>query len=169
MLSQHQPYLWPLSGSWEFRREIMKLIVKILKEVEVQYLQVDAHVRYWEDTKVNGVEDEQGTIPCREGESWKPLIDLHTGQILNWTKGTTADVHYKVCDAGNYQLLDENKFSVVENDGYVPSLLAPKSSGYGDYIIMDIDENGFIQKWKPDLSSFYEEDETMNVAMGGML
>lgn len=36
-------------------------------------------------------------------------------------------------------------------DGYVPEVMCPKDNGYGDYIIMDIDENGFIQGWNKEL------------------
>jgi hypothetical protein len=68
-------------------------------------------------------------------------------------------VHYKVCDAGSYFVKDAegNTAMSIEWD-YVPSILCPKERGYGDYIIMDIDENGFIQKWKADLSDFINED-----------
>jgi transcriptional regulator with PAS, ATPase and Fis domain len=33
---------------------------------------------------------------------------LATGRVLDWPKGTTAEVHYKVCDAGCYWLEDAN-------------------------------------------------------------
>lgn len=32
-----------------------------------------------------------------------------------------------------------------------------KKNGYGDYVIMDINENGFIDKWQVDLSYFKED------------
>jgi len=37
--------------------------------------------------------------------------------------------------------------------------MCPKDSGYGDYIIMDIDKNGFIQNWSADFTEFQEEDD----------
>ena len=41
---------------------------------------------------------------------------------------------------------------VIESyDGYVPKVMCPVDEGYGDYIIMDIDENGFIQDWNKEL------------------
>jgi len=139
----------------------MKVNVKVKKEVEVKYLQVAAEVRYWEDAMVNGVEDtEDGdNIPCKVGDLWKPLIDIDNGVILNWTKGVTADIHYKVCDCGIYTLLDENSEFVAEKDGYVPDIMSPKEQGYGDYIIMDIDEDGNIAKWKADISDIIDNDE----------
>jgi len=139
----------------------MKATIKVEKEVELKTLHVEAGVRYWEDTEINGEPDTENgdNIPCKEGELWKPIIDLDTGKILNWEQGKKADVHYKVCDAGSYFIKDDEGNTVlsIEQD-YVPSLLCPKEAGYGDYIIMDIDENGFIQNWKPDLSDFENED-----------
>ena len=139
----------------------MKTTVKIEKEVEIKTLVVEAGVRYWEDGEVNGVEDTEGNlIPCRQGDCWCPHIDIDSGIITNWTKGIKAKVHYKVCDAGNYFLNDENGGQILSiKHDYVPSILCPKENGYGDYIIMDIDENGQIQNWNVDISSFQPEDE----------
>ena len=74
--------------------------------------------------------------------------DRETGVILNWKIGTVADVHFKVCDDGKYHLLDEND-NIVSSiiDDYVPKILDIHGESYGDYIIMKIDENGFIEKW----------------------
>lgn len=139
----------------------MKITVTTKKEVEVKTLQVEANVRYWEDSEWNGKEDtEDGTLAlCKNGDVWKPIIDLETGTIKNWKQGTTASIHYKIADEGSYYLLDENNDVVksIEND-YVPSILSPKENGYGDYIIMDIDENGKIENWKTDLESFEDDD-----------
>ena len=136
----------------------MLTTIKTQKEVEVKFLQVEAGVRYWEDASVNGEDDENGNlIPCRDGDYWKPKIDIQTGQILNWSQGKTADIHYKVCDDGEYSLLSENDTLVKKIEGYVPDIMCPKGEGFGDYIIMDIDENGFIQNWKPDLSDFEDD------------
>jgi hypothetical protein len=126
-------------------------------------LEVQAVVRYWEDANVNGKEDVNGDmIPCREGDMWCPLINLETGKILNWNPGTKARVHYKVCDAGEYYLLDSSGNRVVKSKGYyVPKLLCPNDSGFGDYIIMSIDENGVIENWRFDDADFIanEDDE----------
>lgn len=136
----------------------MKIEVTETKEVEVKYLQVKAGARYWEDATVNGTEDKEGDlIPCRDGDYWKPLIDLETGKILNWEQGKKAHVHYKVCDDGTYQLLNEKKEIVKEIDRYVPSILCPKDNGYGDYVILDINEEGIIDGWKAGLEDFKDE------------
>lgn len=113
------------------------------------WLQVDAGVRYWEDAKVNGVRDFRGDlIPMRTGERWTPMIRLSDGFILGWPHGTRADVHYKVCDDGEYFLLDaaHKRVAKYESD-YVPDLLAVGDDGYGDYIILTVSENGCIVGW----------------------
>lgn len=125
------------------------------KEVPVKYLRAQCGVRYWEDASVNDIDDEDGTlIPHRKGDNWDITIDLDTGKIENWPADKKAYIHYKVCDAGTYQLLNEQRELVKEIDGYVPKILSPGGSGYGDYVIMDIDETGQIAKWRVDLESF---------------
>ena len=139
----------------------MKAIVKEEKEVNVKTIRVEAGVRYWEDAIVNGVEDESGElIPCREGGLWKPIIDIDKGVIKNWKKGTIADIHYKVCDAGSYFLEDEKGNVVLSiEDDYVPKIMCPEDEGWGDYIIMKVDGDGKIANWNPDLDDFQNDDE----------
>lgn len=137
----------------------MIVTIKVEKEVDVKTLSVKAGVRYWEDATVDGVEDTEGTlIPCRDGRYWCPEIDINNGEILNWKRGVKADVHYKVCDDGTYNLKDSDGVIVSEIDGYVPSTMCPKGKGYGDYIKMDIDENGMIANWIFDIGDFIEND-----------
>lgn len=135
----------------------MKAQIKITKTVDLVTLHVKAGVRYWEDTTVNGVKDENGTlIPCREGDYWCPIINIETGIITNWTKGTTASTHYKVCGDGVYTLKDETGNVEVIKDYYVPDILDLYDDSYGDYIILNIDENGQIADWNnnPSIEDF---------------
>lgn len=115
-----------------------------------RYLRVRAEVRYWEDARLNGVEDTEGKIPMRSGECWLPIIDLRTGAVLEWPVGITAKVHYKVCDAGEYWLLNEKRQRIAKWKGYyVPdALLCIDSAGHGDYIILTIGADGFIVNWR---------------------
>lgn len=148
----------------------MKLVVNKPVEIEAVYLKVDACVRYWEDTEVNGVEDTDceetdgsPTIPCAEyiGDKerilrgskwrWRPVIAIDSGQIVNWRQGTVANVHYKVCDDFICDIVDEDDIAIASYDGYVPDIMCPADDGYGDYIIMNIDENGFIGGWNKEL------------------
>lgn len=131
------------------------LIITKRKMEEVKTLYVSAGVRYWKDAEVNGVEDTEGIlIPCRRGNNWCPVIEIETGTITNWVAGVVADVHYKICDDGKYTLASSSGATVKSIYGYVPNIICPKSEGFGDYIIMKIDENGKIANWKIDLSDF---------------
>ena len=151
----------------------MKATVKIKKEIDVRYLKVDAGVRYWEDADVNGKKDidlykTKGAgspripfaMPVKSNPTsniysdhfrWRPVIDVEKGCIVDWPKGTTAHIHYKVCDDGVYALLDEDWQTIISVESYVPDCIGED----GDYIIMDIDEDGNIADW-----SFDESDVT---------
>lgn len=123
----------------------MSQTIEIKQSVDVHYLEVNVEVRYWEDATINGVQDEDGSlIPCRVGDNWQPVIDLDTGVIQDWPANTIADIHYKICDAGIYALLDEHGDTVRRIDGYVPSIMCPNGNGYGDYIIMHVGPDGAI-------------------------
>ena len=123
--------------------------------------------RYWEDATINGVEDEKGTLtPFKQGDLWCPVIRLSDGQVMDWPQGTEADIHFKVCDAGEYWLLDEEKKRIAKWGGYyVPDdFLCHEGQGYGDYIILKISTDGVIQKWQtPDVEwacSCDEDDDS---------
>lgn len=122
-----------------------------------EFLVVEAGVRYWEDATVNGQEDTEGTlIPLRSGGLWNPVIDMATGQIQRWPQGTTADIHYKVCDAGKYWIVDdEGRMTAKWKGDYVPDdALCFGGEGYGDYIILTVNADGRIEGWKrPDLGA----------------
>lgn len=124
-------------------------------EVNIKTLRVEAEVRYWEDADLNGQEDFDGNIPCRYDHFWCPDIDTETGKINNWVIGNTAKLHYKVCDGCHWELLDEKDEIVVQNgNDYVPDTLCPERNGYGDYIIMSIDKDGYIRDWKFNIKDF---------------
>lgn len=119
------------------------------------YIEVSADVRYWEDATINGTEDTDGAlIPHRNGKSWVPVIRLADGLVMDWPEGTTADIHYKVCDAGEYWLQDSDRKRVAKWVGfYAPNdFLCHGDSGYGDYIIFKVGADGLIEKWRnPDI------------------
>lgn len=136
-----------------------KITVTKKCERNVKYLLANCGVRYWEDGTVNGVvdDDDNPAMPFASKDAWIIKIDIDTGVIIDWPKGTTADVYYKVCDAGIYSLLDDEGNEVRTIEGYVPSIMCPGGNGYGDYVIMEIDEDGKIANWVPDLS-YFEDD-----------
>jgi len=120
---------------------------------QARFIEVHAGVRYWEDGTLNGVQDDDGKMPLRQGEDWCPTIELETGRVLDWPTGLEADVHYKVCDDGFYWLLNANRKRLAMKEGYVPRFLAVGTNGYGDYIIFKIGGDGLIPGWKrPELN-----------------
>ena len=136
------------------------LKVKTTLDVPVTHLKAVCGVRYWEDAKVNGTEDTDGNlIPLRDGNAWRFFVNLETGMIDDWPEGVTAKVHYKVCDAGSYSLIDASGKEFAKRDWYVPPMLSPGGDGYGDYVIMNIDETGKIENWSVDLSYFEDDEE----------
>jgi len=119
--------------------------------MNAKYLKVKVGVRYWQDADVNGQEDIHGKlIPFRNGAYWMPVINLELGTIENWPVGMTASIHYKVCDDGEYWLLDENKIRLAKwKDHYVPeAFLCFGDDGFGDYIIFNVDAAGKILGFK---------------------
>lgn len=115
------------------------------------YIEVSAEVRYWEDATVNGAEDNDGSlIPFRSGDLWRPIIRLNDGTVMDWPAGIEANIHYKVCDAGEYWLLDADRQRVGKWAGfYVPNkFLCHGDNGYGDYIILQVGPDGRIQNWR---------------------
>jgi hypothetical protein len=137
----------------------MKRTIKVEKEVEIKTLSVRAKVRYWEDATVNGKEDIDGRrIPCRKGDNWCPVIEIDTGIIRNWSKGLRAEIHYKVSDEGVYELKDADGETIAEMEGYVPDMMSPEEEGFGDYIIMVVNENGQIANRQPNVDDFFVKD-----------
>ena len=129
---------------------------------DMMMVKVVAHVRYWEDSEINGVDDDNNNpkMPCVTGiydrsgrRFWCPFIDVETGRIINWEKGVEASIHYKVCDECGLTIMKGDTV-LYEDEDYVPEFLCPKEEGYGDYIIMDIDGEGFIKNW--DKSKVYD-------------
>ena len=138
----------------------MKVKLTIEKEFEAKYLFAKCGVLDWGDAIVNECEDVEGAlVPFSNGDYWEPLIELETGVIRNWPKGTTADIHYKVCDDGEYTLLNEDYEHIKTIEGYVPDIMCPEDDGYGDYVIMKIDQDGKIQNWKPTFEEFTTTEE----------
>lgn len=139
---------------------------------EIFCIMADIDVRYWNDSKVNGEYDidfyrtkGEGCpiMPCAtqikvkpntciysDHWRWRPIINIETGRILNWLQGNTASVQYKVCDGFSCSFTDNSGVSILDlDDGYVPSFMCIGLEPDGDYIVMDIDENGYIKDWDP--------------------
>ena len=157
--------------------------VKVVKPVEIdfRYLKAVMYVRYWQDCDystdgVNYIDaceedtEEEGErikemIPLVNGDSWDILIDLNEGKVVGWPKGFWLKTHFKVCDEGEYSFLDENKNEIINitkeyDQYYVPDFMALEDSGYGDYVYINIDENGNIEhfEWmKSAIKDYFKE------------
>lgn len=142
-----------LAALVEFQEQLEAIPINqdklMIKPQDCRLLRIKAHVRYWEDATVNSEEDTAGTlIPFRNGDAWEPTIDIVDGQIQGWPTGVTADIHYKVCDAGEYWLMRDGLFVAKWRDDYVPRFLYAGDLGYGDYIIMSVGADGKIKNWQ---------------------
>lgn len=151
-------------------------IDKVICDINVRYY-IDCifsknNGKTWEeDFEDNGKDDEyvQSNLPCMEvvtylhrnrfsgkttemqRKDWCPVIDVNEGMVLNWTPGFVLKTHFKVCDQGVYVYSnqDESQQIVSTDCGlyYVPSWLDVIDDGYGCYIYMDIDGDGYINNW----------------------
>lgn len=146
----------------------MKQTITVKHDVEITTAECEILARYFEDACVDGVPDdsEHPVMPCvksldcykRKVMAWCPVINLDEGRITNWTKGVTASIHYKSCDENTVTLFSDEGNPVKVYEGYVPKFLSPKENGYGDYVIMDIDGEGYIKDFKPYLDDMFMED-----------
>ena len=132
----------------------MKATVKIEKEVDIRTVIINIAPHYIGDTR----EDDMPTdFPLLNADktAWVASVDIDTGAIAGWPQGDKRKMHVKVCDAGIYTLIDSDGNEVAELNGYVPNDVVPGS--YGDYVKLDIDENGIITNWPkhPDISTFF--------------
>ena len=151
-------------------------------KVNAKYFRLLVVPRYLEDCDIvnNVVDTEDITneivkeklvrqyLPGIKNDSWSITIDIDSGEIVeaegneNGFKGMSANVYFKVCDQGDYYLLDENKNVLfAKKDSYVPSILDIEDEGYGDYIYIKI-EDGFIKDWnctESDIIDFVKNDD----------
>jgi len=94
-----------------------------------------------------------GKYEDKEELRWCPIIDVDSGVVINWKKGTTLDCYYKTSDECAFDY-EQDGVTVLSYDDYVPDFLSIEDEGYGDYIIIKIDEEGRIHNW--DRDEFYK-------------
>jgi len=134
-----------------------------------RYLKVVANPRYLEDTYLNGKEDKEGEICIYDNDKQilDFVIDMVEGKILNWNNTQGAKIHYKIADEGKYYLIEyisQHMYSIKkEYSSYyvVDELLAIDRNGYGDYMIMEVDKNGYIKNYPnyKNIKDFLENEE----------
>lgn len=149
------------------------MIVKFSEKKNVCFdakrLYCDLGVRYFENAEltIDGCTfDDDGNSPKIPATKvidndirWCPEIDIESGRIMNWCNGIAAKVSYKVCDDGRYTVTDgQGNAYVVES--YVPGCLSIGESGYGDYVHLDIDSDGYIDDWN------FNDDDMLELLKG---
>lgn len=169
----------------------MKVTVTIPREIDIKYLRATMGVRYWvncdysddggktwyEDFDDTDEESERikSIVPCvikkdigyKENDYWELIIDLDRGRVLNWPNGFCIKTYFKVCDDGEYVFLDENMNELINitkqyGQYYVPDFLALEDSGYGDYVIINIDADGNIEHFnqmKEEICEYFDNLE----------
>ena len=112
-------------------------------------VRLEPEPRYPEDGKINGEYDDNDNPKmlfmvadekAQKGWVWKLDVNIKTGEVIGWPKDVKAHVHYKVCDCCRI------KYNGKEYYEYVPDFLAIDDEGFGDYIILTIDD-GKIVNW----------------------
>lgn len=138
-------------------KEVVKITVE--KEVDIRIVLIDISPRYIGDSDGDDMPTDFPLLNEAK-TSWIASVNIDTGEISGWPKGDKRNMHVKVCDAGTYSLIDVdgNTIASIVNN-YVPNGVVPGS--YGDYVEMDIDENGIITNWPkhPDVSEFFRNEE----------
>lgn len=136
----------------------MKATIKVEKEVDIRTVVINISPRYIGDSPDDDMPTDFPLLDEKK-ESWIALVDIDTGAITGWPQGDKRTMHVKVCDAGVYKLIASDGDLIATKSGYVPNGVVPGS--YGDYVELEIDENGIITNWPkhPDISEFFQEKE----------
>lgn len=93
-------------------------------------------------------------FPGREGATLTLTIGLDDGIVRDWPKGRAGEVYEKVVDEGVYTLLTSDGTEIVTRKWYVPGFFP--EDHYGDYVILDINEDGRVRGWPPHVREVQE-------------
>lgn len=118
----------------------MKLSVLRPVELDVDAIRVSVPIRYDEDLeqlRANSL----GMFVT--GRTLCVTLGLD-GRVRDWPGGA-ASVHTKVVDQGTYELLSGDEVVAAIRADYVPGCLPGEH--YGDYLILDIAEDGTVLDW----------------------
>lgn len=87
-------------------------------------------------------------LPGRAGNEVTLTLDLEDARMRDWPAGYAVSLYVKVVDRGRYELLAGELVLAVDDGGYVPECVPNE---YGDYLNLDIQADGSVSGWKPDL------------------
>lgn len=110
-------------------------------------IHVSMPIYHPEDAEVNGVEENEDSprrpfLTKKDGVFyWNVSIDVENGKILDWPSKTTLKTWDKVVD----ELTVECNRKTYED--YVPDFLSIWDRGYGDYVYIEVLEDGTIKDW----------------------
>ena len=82
-------------------------------------------------------------------------IDIETGKVVNFPENGIPMylTNVKIVDSGTYILKDSNLKDISVHEGYVPACLSIEEEGFGDYVEIIINKDGYINDWE-----FTQED-----------
>lgn len=161
----------------------MKIKVKKIVEVDITSMKAYLIQDWWDGAEIafnnsdNYVEvEEDGSnlpmlVPVTDEittnkylQKYKAFIldiDLSNGKVKNWQQGISMKIYWKIVDQGIYEYYDENNQLFFSYEGYVPDELAIEDDGYGDYVILNINKDGFIENWNSDGDLGYQIQKTI--------
>ena len=146
---------------------------KDIKVEMVKYVKFHIGVYYWEDCHIDGYDTEEdgSNIPFAKDGYWDFVLDLDNGCILGWEDEVKAkcpgsqsmNTYFKACDMVWRTLLDANMQPLHEEyNFYVPKILDFDDKdgryGFGDYIGLEIKNNGTIKGWPKNNLEFFIND-----------
>ena len=120
----------------------------ILSSINTKFMFISEEVFYIKlSLPIRSREDVPATLMLDRGDYLEMIIDIKTGQILDFPKVLPAfDLFLKVVDGGFYKLLDSARQVLSEIDqDYVPHGVVPGE--YGDYVDLQINADGIITNW----------------------
>lgn len=115
--------------------------IKVIKEIEAKWLQVQIPIRYEDDQeelrKIGVLGENERSISFE--------VNVDTGE-LNWVSWNCDVIkkwsfRTKVCDTGTYALLDDNYNVIKKIQDYVPAIIP---NDYGDYINLNFDGGKYV-------------------------
>ena len=135
-----------------------KLIVEYI-DYYIDVIKFDDEYCSWVNKKIPSFVKLLDTdVPPEEDPNYKVRleIDVENGKLLNHDFGHTIKIYNKAVDEGTYTLYDTETHEAKTIQDYVIPGLDIDENGFGDYVILTIDENGFIKDWDKDkiLSNF---------------